>query len=60
MDLLAHIDMPNVGIHFETYYMDMEERSIPEVIKREGFKLFYVHLSDHTRGYPHNKQLGCK
>jgi len=60
LDLLSYIDMPNVGLHLDTYHMNIEERSIPEAIKRAGSKLFHIHFSENTRGYPGNGHLPWK
>ena len=60
LEFLSLIDMPNVGLHLDTYHMNIEEKSILEAIERSGSKLFHIHLSENTRGYPGNGHLRWK
>ena len=44
--------LPNGGVMADTYHMNIEERSLPETIRRTGDLLNYVHLSDSNRAAP--------
>ena len=49
---LRLIDRPNVGLHLDTYHMNIEERSIPQALKQAGEDLFFLHVSENNRGFP--------
>jgi D-psicose/D-tagatose/L-ribulose 3-epimerase len=49
MDLTAH---PAVGIHLDTFHMNMEEGSMGQALRRAGKRLFHLHASDTHRGAP--------
>ncbi len=49
MDLTAH---PAVGIHLDTFHMNMEEGSMGQALRRAGKRLFHLHASDTHRGTP--------
>ena len=51
-DLTRRIDAPNVGIHADTFHMNIEEASIPDAIRRAGDDLVHVHAVANDRGVP--------
>ncbi|MBD5654732.1 MAG: sugar phosphate isomerase/epimerase [Candidatus Eremiobacteraeota bacterium] len=48
---LDEIDEPNVGIHLDTYHMNIEEDDMSGPVRRCGEKLVYVHVGESHRGY---------
>lgn len=51
---LAYIDeiaRPNVGIHLDTYHMNIEESDVVEPVLACGDRLVYVHVGESHRGY---------
>lgn len=60
LHMLELIGMSNVGLHLDTFHMNIEERSIPESIKKAEKKLFHLHLSENNRGFPGNGSINWK
>jgi len=52
LELLELVGMPNVGLHLDTYHMNIEEKSIPAALVKCGDRLYHLHLSENNRGYP--------
>ncbi|HEY8528090.1 MAG TPA: sugar phosphate isomerase/epimerase family protein [Paenibacillaceae bacterium] len=52
MRLIAMIGMDNVGVHLDTYHMNIEEKSFPGAVERAGEKLMHIHLCENDRGIP--------
>lgn len=50
--LIDQVGMPNVGLHLDTYHMNIEERSVDAAIESAGQHLYHIHLSESDRGYP--------
>ncbi|MFZ2782546.1 MAG: sugar phosphate isomerase/epimerase [Rectinemataceae bacterium] len=50
--LLRKIGRENVGLHLDTYHMNIEERGIAPAITEAGASLLRIHLSENNRGYP--------
>jgi D-psicose/D-tagatose/L-ribulose 3-epimerase len=50
--LRGMIGLPNVGIHLDTYHMNIEEKSFYEATKRAGADLTHYHLCENDRGIP--------
>ena len=48
--LLAAIEQPAVGIHLDTFHMNIEEKSIARAIQQAGPHLAHVHFSENDRG----------
>jgi len=44
--------MENVGVHLDTYHMNIEEKSFPEAVRQAGSKLMHIHLCENDRGIP--------
>ncbi|MFC2108632.1 TIM barrel protein [Candidatus Bipolaricaulota bacterium] len=52
MTLVENIGAGNLGVLFDTFHANIEERSIPEAIARAGDRLVHVHLADSNRWVP--------
>jgi len=50
--MLEMIGAPNVGLHLDTYHMNIEENSAAEAFAAAGSRLFHLHLSENQRGFP--------
>lgn len=50
--MLEMIDEPNVGLHLDTYHMNIEENSVAEAFSAAGSRLFHLHVSENQRGFP--------
>lgn len=50
MRLLAEVDHPAVGLHLDTFHQNVEEKSVPEAIRRAGARAYHVHFSENDRG----------
>jgi D-psicose/D-tagatose/L-ribulose 3-epimerase len=51
-ELIALTDHPHVGIHLDTFHMNIEEASLGDAIRTAGPNLFHFHGSDSHRGAP--------
>ena len=51
MDMTVH---PSVGIHLDTFHMNMEESSLGAALRFGGNRLFHLHASESHRGKPGN------
>ena len=52
VELIERIGEDNVFVHFDTYHMNIEERSFSEAIIAAGAFCRYIHLSESGRGIP--------
>jgi len=43
---------PNVGVHLDTFHMNIEEKSLPEAVRTAGSKLVHLHVIENDRGIP--------
>ena len=50
--MVEEINHPNVGIHADTFHMNIEEESFYGAIKMAGEHLYHVHLCENNRGIP--------
>lgn len=50
--LCSEISHPKVGVLFDTYHANIEEKSIPEAIRRVGAYLQHFHSCENDRGIP--------
>lgn len=50
--LCALIDRPNVGIHLDTYHMNIEEKDWSTPVHTAGSRLCHFHLCENDRGIP--------
>jgi D-psicose/D-tagatose/L-ribulose 3-epimerase len=45
-------ERPNMGIHLDTYHMNIEEKSWDEPVRLAGARLCHLHLCENDRGIP--------
>jgi D-psicose/D-tagatose/L-ribulose 3-epimerase len=50
--LVEEVESPYVGIHLDTFHMNIEEKNLYEAIKHAGKYLFHVHTCENDRGTP--------
>ena len=50
--LVEEVDSPAVGLHLDTFHMNIEEHSFSEAIVRAGPLLRHVHACENDRGAP--------
>lgn len=50
--MAGDISHPNVGILFDTYHANIEEKSLPEAIRRVAPNLLHFHSCENDRGIP--------
>lgn len=49
---LEEVDSPNVGIHLDTFHMNIEEDSMVSAIFKAKEKLRYFHIGENNRKFP--------
>ncbi len=52
--LVEAVGSPALGLHFDTFHMNIEEKSLPEAIRRAGAHLWHLHACGNDRGTPGN------
>ena len=50
--LAKDVDHPNVGVHLDTFHMNIEEKYLYNAIKNTGDLLFHMHCCENDRGAP--------
>ena len=55
--LLDLVDHPNVKAHYDTHHANIEEKNIPEAIRKIAPQLGHVHISENDRGTPGSGQV---
>jgi D-psicose/D-tagatose/L-ribulose 3-epimerase len=50
--LANEVGLPNVGVHLDTFHMNMEEQDMPAAIAAAGARLVHFHCADGDRGAP--------
>lgn len=55
--LIADIGRPNVGFLLDTFHMNIEEKGIPDAIRRAGRHIFEFHACSSDRGTPGEDHL---
>jgi len=58
--LVDEIGEKNVGVHLDTFHMNIEEHSIYEAVKTAGKRLVHVHACENDRGAPGSGQVDWK
>ncbi|PRY64067.1 D-tagatose 3-epimerase [Glaciihabitans tibetensis] len=48
---LDEIDHPNIGVHLDSYHMNIEESDMVAPVLLAGDRLVYVHIGESHRGY---------
>ena len=51
LEFMREIDEPNVGVHLDTYHMNIEENDMSSPIRLCGKHLVYAHVGENHRGY---------
>jgi D-psicose/D-tagatose/L-ribulose 3-epimerase len=51
MELVDAVGAPNIGVHLDTYHMNIEENNFEKAIALCGDKLQYFHVGESHRGY---------
>jgi D-psicose/D-tagatose/L-ribulose 3-epimerase len=59
-ELMDMTDHPAVGIHLDTFHMNIEESSMGHALRMAGNRLFHLHASDTHRGAPGGGHLAWK
>ncbi|HEY0055825.1 MAG TPA: sugar phosphate isomerase/epimerase family protein [Pedobacter sp.] len=60
IDLVQAINSPAVGIHLDTFHMNIEEKSLPDAIRLCGSLLWHFHACGSDRGTPGNDHTDWK
>jgi D-psicose/D-tagatose/L-ribulose 3-epimerase len=50
LDMIEHLDHLNIGLHLDTFHMNIEERNFYDPIIRAGNNLKHVHITESDRG----------
>ncbi|HSV31188.1 MAG TPA: sugar phosphate isomerase/epimerase [Atribacteraceae bacterium] len=50
--LVEEIGRDNIGVHLDTYHMNIDEKNFYDPIKTAGAHLFLLHCSENDRGIP--------
>lgn len=50
LDMIQTIAAPNLGVHLDTFHMNIEERNFYEPIKKAGKMLKHIHVTESDRG----------
>jgi D-psicose/D-tagatose/L-ribulose 3-epimerase len=50
--LCQEVDHPNLGVLFDAYHANIEEKNLPEAVRRLGRYIVNVHASENDRGIP--------
>lgn len=51
-ELASMVDEPNLGIHLDTYHMNIEEKDFYQATRLAGDRLCHYHLCENDRGIP--------
>lgn len=57
LSLIQKVGKNNIGLHLDTYHMNIEEKNISQAILQCGKHLKRFHLSENDRSYPGNGSL---
>ncbi|RYJ52155.1 sugar phosphate isomerase/epimerase [Flavobacterium petrolei] len=50
LDMIESIGKPNIGLHLDTFHMNIEERNFYDPIIRVGNRLKHIHITESDRG----------
>ena len=50
LDMIESIGKPNIGLHLDTFHMNIEERNFYDPIIRAGNRLKHIHITESDRG----------
>src|SRR5687768_10871234 len=51
-ELVESVGSPAIGIHLDTFHMNIEEADVYEAVRVAGNRLYHVHASESNRGTP--------
>jgi D-psicose/D-tagatose/L-ribulose 3-epimerase len=51
LEIVREVGAANLGVHLDTYHMNIEEDDFDEPVRLCGDKLVYVHIGESHRGY---------
>ena len=52
LELIRMVGSPALGIHLDTFHMNIEEKDLPKAILAAGSRLYYFHACENDRGIP--------
>ncbi|MCB7317288.1 sugar phosphate isomerase/epimerase family protein [Lacrimispora sp. 210928-DFI.3.58] len=52
MDIIDRVGSDKLGVHLDTYHMNMEEQDWKKPVLLSGSHLHHVHIADNNRNYP--------
>ena len=52
LDLVGRVSASNVGLLVDTFHMNIEEKDIPDAVRKAGSKIFHFHSCENDRGTP--------
>lgn len=52
LELIQMVDHPALGIHLDTFHMNIEEKDLPKAIRFAGRWLYHFHACENDRGIP--------
>nr|WP_272211368.1 sugar phosphate isomerase/epimerase family protein [Marinicella sp. W31]MDC2877259.1 sugar phosphate isomerase/epimerase [Marinicella sp. W31] len=52
ISVIDAVDHPALGLLFDTFHANIEERSIPDAIRMAGERIIYFQANENNRGYP--------
>jgi D-psicose/D-tagatose/L-ribulose 3-epimerase len=60
LDYLAEVASPNVGLHLDTFHMNIEEKDSAAAVRLAADHLLHFHASENDRGVPGTGQVHWK
>jgi D-psicose/D-tagatose/L-ribulose 3-epimerase len=58
MRMIGRIGLENIGVHLDTYHMNIEEKNFYDAVKCVGDRLMHIHLCENDRGIPGTGLVG--
>jgi D-psicose/D-tagatose/L-ribulose 3-epimerase len=54
---VQEVDRPNVGVHYDTFHANLEEKNVDAAIRDAAETITHVHISENDRGTPGQGQV---
>jgi D-psicose/D-tagatose/L-ribulose 3-epimerase len=54
---VREVDRPNVGVHYDTFHANLEEKNVGRAIREAAHTITHVHISENDRGTPGQGQV---
>ena len=54
---VQEVDRPNVGVHYDTFHANLEEKNVDAAIRDAAETITHVHISENDRGTPGHGQV---